>query len=447
MLDDAPILIRNGTIVTMDGARTIHERADLRIDGDRITSIGKRGDTGGFARVIDATGCAVLPGLVQAHVHLCQTLFRGMADERPLMRWLRERIWPLEGAHDAKSMAASARLGLAEMLLGGTTTILDMGSVGHQDAVFKAIRESGMRGISGKAMMDAGEGVPKGLRETRKDSIEESLRLSGKWDGSANGRIGYAFAPRFILSCSEGLLRDVADLARERSIRIHSHAAEHKGEREEVRAQLGQDDVDVLASWGIAGTHVVLAHCVQLTRTQMKSLGKAGTRVAHCPSSNLKLASGIADVVAMRESGIVVALGSDGAPCSNRMDAWTELRQAALLAKVKQDSASALPAVDALAMATIEGARALGLDRETGSIEAGKKADVIVVDIERAHTLPGGDAISRLVYACTAADVRHTIVDGQWVVRNGTLTTLDLDEVRAVAKREAKKTLARASID
>lgn len=448
MLDDAPILIRGGTIVTMDGARSIVERGDLRIDGDRITSIGKRTESvQGFARVIDATGCAVLPGLVQAHVHLCQTLFRGMADERPLMRWLRERIWPLEGAHDAKSMGASARLGLAEMLLGGTTTILDMGSVGHQEAVFKAMRESGIRGISGKAMMDAGEGVPKALRETRKDSIKESLALFEKWDGAAGGRLGYAFAPRFILSCSEGLLRDVAELAREKSIRIHSHAAEHKGERDEVRAQLGQDDVDVLASWGIAGAHVVLAHGVQLTRTQMKSMGKAGTRVAHCPSSNLKLASGIADVVAMRESGIVVGLGSDGAPCSNRMDAWTELRQAALLAKVKQDDAAALPAIDALAMATIDGARALGLDRETGSLEAGKKADVIVVDLEGAHAIPGGDAVSRLVYACTAADVRHTIVDGQWVVRDGTLTTLDVDEVRSNARREAKKVLARAQID
>src|SRR5690606_15356934 len=167
------------------------------------------------------------------------------------------------------------------------------------------------------------------------------------------------------------------------------------------------------AAWGIAGPHVVLAHGVQLTRAQMRRVAKAGTRVVHCPSANLKLASGIADVVAMREAGIVVGLGADGAPCNNRLDGWTELRQAALLAKVKRGDAAALAAIDALAMATIDGARALRLDAEVGSLEVGKRADVIVVDLDRAHALPGGDAVSRLVYAATASDVRHVICDGR----------------------------------
>ncbi len=445
-MSERPVLIRGGTVLTMDAARRVLPRGDVLLENGRIAALGAHvTPPPGLTHVVDASGCVVMPGLVQTHVHLCQALFRGMADELPLMRWLRERIWPLEGAHDARSMAASARLGLAELLLGGTTTVLDMGSVHHQDAVFRAMRESGIRGISGKAMMDAGAGVPAGLRETRRDSLRASLASLERWHGT-DGRLGYAFAPRFILSCSERLLREVARLADKHGVLVHSHAAEHRGERDEVRAQLGRDDVDALADWGLAGPHVVLAHGVQLGRAQMKRVAKAGTRVVHCPSANLKLASGIADVVAMREAGIVVGLGADGAPCNNRLDGFTELRSAALLAKVKREDAAALSALDVLAMATIDGAKVLGLDGETGSLELGKRADVIVVDVDRVHALPGGDAASRLVYSATAADVRHVFVDGRWVVHERRLNTLQLDDVRAAAVREGKRVARRAGI-
>jgi cytosine/adenosine deaminase-related metal-dependent hydrolase len=446
-MSERSVLIRGGAVVTIDPERRVLSRGDVLIEDGRIAAVGARLKAPpGLTRMIDASGCAVLPGLVQAHVHLCQVLFRGMADDMPLMQWLRERIWPLEGAHDARSMTASARLGVAELLLGGTTCILDMGTVHQQDAVFRAMEEGGIRGISGKAMMDAGQGVPKGLRETTTSSLKTSLALYERWDGAAEGRLGYAFAPRFILSCTERLLRGVGEIASARSIRIHSHVAEHRGEKEEVRARLGKDDVDVLAAWGIAGPHVILAHGVQLTAAQMKRVARAGTRLVHCPSANLKLASGIADVVAMREAGIVVGIGGDGAPCNNRLDGFTELREAALLAKVRRDDAAALSASDALAMATIEGARALSLDHDIGSLEKGKKADVIVVDLDRVHALPGGDAVSRLVYACTASDVRHVFVDGRWVVKDRELTTLDLDAVRAGAVREGHKIAKRAGI-
>lgn len=438
------VIIRGASVVTMDAERRVL-KGDVRVEGDRITAVGDV-PSGGVAHVIDGTGCAVVPGFVQAHVHLCQALFRGMADELPLLRWLRERIWPLEGAHDARSMRASARLGLAEMLKGGTTTIFDLGSVHHQDAIFRAMKESGIRGFAGKSMMDAGLGVPKSMQESRTSSLKESLRLAEQWDGAAGGRLGYCFCPRFILSCSERLLRDVAREAERRGLRVHSHVAEHPGEKAEVRAALGMDDVDALAEWGLAGPHVVLAHGVQLTRAQMKKVAKAGTRIVHCPSANMKLASGIADVVAMRDAGIVVGLGADGAPCNNRMDAWTELRQAALLAKVKRLDAAALSAVDALAMATIDGARALGIDDQTGSIEVGKKADLMVVDLEGLHAQPGGDPITRLVYSCTASDVREVLVDGAWVVRRGEVQTLDEARVRKDAIREGKKVLARAGL-
>ncbi len=437
-------IVRGGLVVTMDDERRV-VKADLRLEGDRIAAIGKvRAPRG--ARVVDAKGCAVIPGLVQAHVHVCQTLFRGMADDRPLLPWLKERIWPLEAAHDPRSLRASARLGLAEMIGAGTTTILDMGTVNHQDAVFEAMVESGIRGFSGKAMMDHGADVPDGLRESTEESLAESARLCRKWKGAGDGRIGYAYAPRFILSCTEALWRAVAEEARTNGALIHSHVAEHAEERAAVKALLGMDDVAALASWGIAGPDVILAHGVQLRKAEMRRMAKAGTRVVHCPSANLKLASGIADVRAMRAAGMVVALGADGAPCNNWMDPWTELREAALLAKVATGEADAVPAAAALELATIEGARALGLDADIGSLEVGKKADLVAVDLDGLHKEPGGDAYSRLVYATRATDVRHVFVDGRQLVDDGELTTLDRAKVRTSARREAARCAARAGL-
>ncbi|MFO0682938.1 MAG: 5'-deoxyadenosine deaminase [Sandaracinus sp.] len=436
------IVVRGGTVVTMDPARRV-VRGDVLVQNGAITAIGRL-PAHTRARSLDATGCVVLPGLVQAHVHLCQALFRGMADDLPLMEWLRRRIWPLEAAHDGRSNGASARLGLYEMMRAGTTTILDMGTVREEDAVFEAMRESGVRGFSGKAMMDRGSGVPAGLRESTKDSLRESEALIGRWHGA--GRLGYALAPRFILSCSEKLLRQTAELSREKDVIVHSHAAEHRGERDEVRRLLGKDDVDVLASYGIAGPRTVLAHGVQLTAAQKKACGKRGTRFVHCPSANLKLASGIADVVSMRAAGMVVGLGADGAPCNNRMDPFTELRSAALLAKAVTGDAAALAAMDALALATIEGARVLGIDDQVGSLEVGKRADLSVVRVDGPHCEPGGDPAARVVYSATAADVEHVLVDGEIVVLSREHRRLDGERVVEDARREAKRLVGRAKI-
>jgi 5-methylthioadenosine/S-adenosylhomocysteine deaminase len=436
-------ILRGGTVVTMDAARRVVV-GDVHVRGREIVRIGRVQAPPG-ARVIDARGCAVMPGFVQTHVHLCQALFRGMADDLPLLAWLKERIWPLEAAHDARSLHASARLGLAEMLRAGTTTILDMGTVHHHDAVFEAIAASGVRAFSGKAMMDTGDGVPRGLRETTSQSLRESDRLRARWHGAEDGRLGYAYAPRFILSCSEALLRGAAEAAHATpGVLLHSHAAEHADERRAVRAALGRDDVQALAAYGITGPRTVLAHGVQLRPAEMRRLARAGTRFTHCPSANLKLASGIADVVAMREAGMLVGLGADGAPCNNRMDPFTELRQAALLAKVRRGDAAALGAGDALAMATIDGARVLGIDHLVGSIEAGKRADLAVVRLDALHAEPGGDAVARLVYACTPADVTHVLVDGRLLVDGGALRTLDLDDVRDAARREGARIRRRA---
>jgi 5-methylthioadenosine/S-adenosylhomocysteine deaminase len=440
------LLLRGGTVVTCDPSNRVFE-GDVLLSEGRIRALGPdaRREARGLTHVLDATGCAVMPGLVQAHVHLCQVLFRGMADDLPLLTWLRERIWPLEAAHDAASLRASADLGLVELIQGGTTTVLDMGTVHHHDAVFEALRDAGLRAVSGKTMMDAGRAVPAGLRERTDDSLGESEALCRRWHKSHGDRLRYAFSPRFILSCSKRLLAATAKLARAHGAMIHTHAAEHPDERAAVRAAMGGDDVDVLASLGIAGPDVVLAHGVQLTAAQRKKLARAGTRVCHCPSANLKLGSGVAKVAAMREAGIVVALGADGAPCNNNLDAWTEMRNAALLAKGDGDT-TALPARTVLRMATIDGARALGLDGETGSLEVGKRADVIAVSLHGAHAEPGGGPEARLVYAARASDVRHVVVDGRVLMQFRTLHTLDERAVLARARDEAAKVAARAGV-
>lgn len=443
------IWIRNGTLVTMDAERRVID-ADLVLRNDRILRILPRGPRGiderdvpRPAQVIDASGSAVIPGLIQSHVHLCQTLFRGAADDLPLLEWLKQRIWPFEAAHDAQSLNASAELGLAEMIAGGTTCILDMGTVHHHDVVFEAMAKSGIRGVSGKAMMDQGEGVPKGLRESTRASLRESERLCRTYNGKAGGRLRYAYAPRFILSCSERLLRETALLAKETNSLVHSHAAEHHAERVAVRELLGQDDVSALASYGITGPNAVLAHGVQLRKSEMKALGQAGTRFVHCPSANLKLASGIADVQTMLSQGMEVGIGADGAPCNNRMDIFVEMREAGLLAKARHQDASALPPMDVLSLATIRGAKVLGLDAEIGSLEEGKKADVVVVRTDTVESTPGGDVVSRIVYCGSSRHVRHVFVDGVEIARDGAPLLLDAERVKQQASTQFGKLMGR----
>jgi 5-methylthioadenosine/S-adenosylhomocysteine deaminase len=436
-------ILRGGTVVTCDASDRVLV-GDVLVHGRTITSVGKVHPQG-MTRVIDARGCAVIPGLVQAHVHLCQAIMRGMADDRPLLEWLKERIWPLEAAHDAASLGASAELGLAEAMLGGTTTLLDMGTVREHDAVMDACVRAGVRAISGKAMMDQGDGVPAGLRESTRESLDESERLASRWRGAGDGRIGYAYAPRFILSCSEALVRGAVERAAEHGDLVHTHAAEHPDERAAVRGALGDDDVAVLRRWGVAGPTSVLAHGVQLRDDEARRLAEEGTRVVHCPSANLKLGSGIARVAELDAMGVNLAIGADGAPCNNNLDAWTELRHAALLAKVRSGVTS-LPARRAFRLATIDGARALGLDALVGSIEPGKRADLAVVRLDGAHVEPGGDVFSRLVYACGARDVEHVLIDGVHVVSRRQHQRLDVERVKARAREQAKKLVARAGL-
>src|SRR5215216_3776072 len=437
------VLIKGGTVVTMDAADTV-VTGDVLVRGRRVEAVGDASNAAADVTV-DARGCAVLPGFVQTHVHLCQTLFRGAADDLPLLDWLKRRVWPMEAAHDADSIRASARLGVAEMIRGGTTCALTMETVRHTEEVFRVVEETGFRATVGKCMMDKGGDTPAALREKTEDSIRESLALLEKWHGRADGRVRYCFAPRFAVSCTRGLLERVASLARERGVMIHTHASENASECELVERETGMRNVVYLDSLGLSGPHVLLAHCVHLDEGEVGLLASKGTHVAHCPSSNMKLGSGVAPVSELLARGVSVSLGADGAPCNNRLDMFTEMRSAALLQKVSR-GADALPAARVLRMATLDGARALGLEDEIGSIEAGKLADITVLELGRLHTTPRPEVVSTVVYAAEARDVRDVLIDGRVVLREGRLQTLDEREVVAEAARQYELLKSRSGI-
>lgn len=436
------ILIKNGTLVTMDSANRI-VRGVLLITGSHIAELGTTSQSADV--VIDASECAVIPGFVQTHIHLCQTLFRGAADDLALIDWLKLRVWPMEAAHSPASLRASARLGIAELIKGGTTCALTMETVNHTSEVFAVVEESGFRATVGKCMMDKGTEVPPALQEQTAQSIEESVALLEQWHGKAEGRIRYCFAPRFAISCTRELLEKVAELSRARGVMIHTHASENRTECALVEEETGLRNINYLDSVGVSGDHVALAHCVHLSNDEIRILKRTGTHVVHCPSSNLKLGSGIAPVTKLLEEGVSVSLGADGAPCNNRLDMFTEMRTAALLQKALHGP-EVLAANRVLRMATIDGARALGLESEVGSLEVGKQADVAVVRLDRLHTAPDAEVISSLVYSATASDVQTVIIDGREVMRDRTLLTLDEAEVIAEANAQAESLMGRAGL-
>jgi len=430
------LVIKGATVITLDSKNHVFQ-GDVLIDRERIAALGPSLAAKG-AEVIDAHGQVLLPGFVQTHVHLCQTLFRGAADDLALIDWLKKRIWPMEAAHTPESIYASARLGIAELIRGGTTCALTMETVNHTEQVFRAVEESGFRATVGKCMMDRGDQVPEGLREQTETSLAESLELLERWHGAADGRIRYCFAPRFALSCSRELLKQVGQLARERGVLVHTHASENKDEIEIVERETGRRNIEYLDEVGLAASHVVLAHCVHLNNSEMEVLSRTGTHVVHCPSSNLKLGSGFAPIVALLDRGISVSLGADGAPCNNRLDMFTEMRTATLIQKALH-GAETLPALTMLRMATIDGARALGLDKEIGSIEVGKRADLTLLNLGALHTTPHPDTVSTIVYAAEASDVDTVIIDGRVVMRTRELMTLDEQAVIREAKEQSER--------
>ncbi|MBA2663366.1 MAG: 5'-deoxyadenosine deaminase [Bradymonadaceae bacterium] len=442
-MSEQTVWLRGATVVTMNAQWDVLE-GDVLVEDGRIVALGEVAESrAGQARQVDARGCVVVPGFVQAHIHLCQTLMRNNADDMVLIDWLKKRIWPYEAALSFEELSVSARVGLAELVRGGTTSILDMGTVNHSDAIGEAVERAGIRAHIGKCMMDFGDEIPGPLFEDTAESLRQSLELYKTWNGAAQGRIRYAFAPRFAVCCTERLLREVSEAAADLGCHIHTHSSETAYENEFTMAHYGVNNIEFLRRVGMTGPRSVFAHGVHVTDAECQILAETKTAVCHCPSSNLKLASGIANMPRYDRLGVRVALGADGAPCNNNLDAFIEMRLAALIQKPIHGPQS-MPARRVLQLATIDGARAIGIDDEVGSIELGKYADLVVLDLDSDPGCgPTGDVYSRVVYAAQKHNVKHVFASGRQLVDGGELVGVDVGELMAEGRVANRAVLER----
>ena len=427
-------MLLSGTVI-VDAETVISDGSVVAVD-DEIAFVGSRQEAverypNHERREFDI----VAPGMVGAHIHSVQSLGRGIADDAELLEWLFEHVLPMESEMGPEAMEIAATLGYLECLESGTTTVIDHLSVNHAERAFEAAGEVGIRGVLGKVLMDRDS--PDGLLEETAAGLAESERLIRKYHGAFDDRIRYAVTPRFAITCSEECLRGARELADSYDgVRLHTHASENRAECAKVEEETGLSNIEWLHEVGLTGPDVVLAHCVWTSEAERKLLAETGTNVVHCPSANMKLASGVAPIAEYRSRGITVALGNDGPPCNNTLDPFTEMRQASLLAKVDALDSTALPASAVFEMATSAGARAGGLE-QVGKLSAGWKADVIGLSTTSSRATPVHDPLSHLVFAAHGDDVEFTMVDGNVVYDDGH-TTVD-----AAAVRERARALAR----
>lgn len=443
----SPLLLRGGTVLTLDSQATVLPGADVLVVEGRIRHVGPLPDPPPGTRVLDVSGGLVLPGLIQGHLHLGQTFFRGLAEGRRLLAWLRERIWPLEAAHDDESAYWCSLLGAAECLLGGTTTIQDIGIGPGAGGLLRALADSGLRAFAGPCLMDSGVTLPDALRGETDRVLADAEALGSRFDGSGGGLLRFVLNPRFILTCSDPLWEGIRDLSLRHGWPVHTHALEQEDETLAVRELKGRDEIEYFADQGLLAADLRLAHGVWLTAGHLERARKARWSVVHCPSSNLKLGSGIADLVAIRRAGIPVGLGCDGAACSNHLDNLDELRLAALLQKLKHGP-DAFSGLDALRLATSEGARALGLQDRVGTVEPGREADLLVLSLARPElwAAPQADPHDVVAFGASRAAVRHVLVAGRLLVEDGRLTCLDLPEILRQSSRHLAALIRRSGL-
>ncbi|MDP2300850.1 MAG: amidohydrolase family protein [Ignavibacteria bacterium] len=390
----------------------------------------------------------LIPGFIQTHIHLCQTLFRGLADDLQLLDWLQQRIFPYENAHSEKSLLASVKLGINELINGGTTTLLDMGTLRHQHVIFDELISSGIRAFAGKCMMDVNDLFPSFKNHTNAE-LKETLALAKEYHNKAEGRIKYGFAPRFVLSCSEELLIETKEMMKDFAGSIyHTHSSENKSEVAEVRRRHNKENIEYFDHINILDDHTLLAHCIHLNENEIGLMKNRDTRISHCPSSNLKLASGIANIPRYLKEGINVSLGADGAPCNNNLSQFYEMRLAALIQKPIH-GADSMDAKTVFKLATIEGAKALHIHNETGSIEIGKFADLVLLDLND-PSLPlsnrDEDFYSKIVYSANQKHISDVMINGDWKVRDGISLIYNQSELYFYAKEELNLLLKRTGV-
>ena len=451
------ILIKGGIVITLDRERRIIKDGAVAIEEDRIIDVGKREELKGRYKgdlVIDASDMIVIPGLIDCHVHLAQAMLRGCADDLDLIRWLADRIWPLQGNYTPKDGRVSAELCILEMIKSGTTAFVE--TMIHTrygfDGIAEVVEESGIRAALSKTVMDrpsysTAEGVMhEGMVETS-ESLKEAIRLYNKWDGRAEGRIRVWFGPRTIGGCSPELYEEIAGKAKELGIRVTIHHSEVKENVEYAMREYGMLPTHFMRKVGLIGPNVLFVHSVWVTDEEISIIAKTDTRVCHCPAAVMKCALGFPQISKMLDTGITIGLGCDGGPSNNTYDMIREMRLTAFLQKIHSMDPTALPAEQVLEMATIHGARVLGMEKELGSIEPGKKADVVLIDTKKAHMTPVHNPVSNLVYAACGSDVDTVIIDGRVVMKGRNVLTMDEERILQEARERGMGVVRRAGIN
>lgn len=425
----ADLLVSHGTAVTMDPQRRVIDDAAIAIAGESIVAIGPTDEiTASYAagKLIDAHGALLMPGLINAHTHMAMSMFRGLAEDRSLQDWLQKFIFPAEARNvTADFVTWSTKLSLLEMIRGGTTTAADM--YYFEEEVAQALKQAGMRGVLGETII----GFPAPDNKTSAAAFAYTEKFLTHWRNDS--LITPAVAPHSIYTCSEKLLKDSAALARAFHAPILMHVAEAPYEMEVSRHEHGSSTVQYLSRIGILGPDLLGAHCVWLDQADIQTLAHSGAGCSYNPSSNMKSAAGLMPAVEMLAAGVPVGIGSDGAASNNDQDMFREMDLGAKLQKFSRMDPTALPADQTVAMATITGARALHIDKQTGSLEVGKRADIIIVDTTAPHAAPMYNVYAQIVYALKDSDVRSTIINGKLVMENRNILTLDEPAILAKA--------------
>lgn len=426
--------VTGGEVLRPDGR--VEER-DVVVDeaSGTIVELVEPGTAGGLDDHLEAAGCLVIPGLVNAHTHVAMTLLRGHADDKALLAWLEEDIFPVEAQLTPEDVAAGARLGMVEMIRGGTTTFCDM--YFHEGAIADAAIESGQRCLLGYGMITLGKDDAAIAGE-----LDEAAAFIDAYEGRGDGRVRTALMPHAVRTVDPETLARTAALAEELGVPVHLHCSETGADVGAVLERDGRRPVATAAETGILDGPSFIAHGVHLDGDDLDRLAATGTGIAHCPTANCKLASGVAPIVDALDAGVPVGIGTDGPASNNDLDMLEELRLAALLAKVEADDARALPAAAAIGAATAGGAALLGVDG--GRLEAGAAADIAVIDLDAPHFTPAHDPLSHLVYVASRGDVRHTVCDGAVLMRDREVRTLDEAAVRAEAEARAAAAIDRA---
>ncbi|RLG76058.1 MAG: amidohydrolase [Thermoprotei archaeon] len=455
----ADIYIRGGWIITVDKNRRVIRDGAIAVEGSRIVAVGKREKLDREYKeysdiVIDASRKIVMPGFIDLHVHMAQAMIRGMAQYVKLIPWLKDYVWPLQGNYTKEDGKTSALLCMVEMLKSGTTTFLEAGLSGRygMEGIAEALEQIGMRGILGRHVMDMpGYALEKsiihpGLIETKENGMKEVLHMYQKWHGK-HGRIFVWFAPRTPGAVTIETYREIVAKAKELKIGITMHLAEAKEDLEYFKKEFKMKPVEFCNYIGMLGSNVVLIHVVWVTDEEIKLLAKTGTHVAHNPSCNMKLGSGLTPVAKMLREGVNVGLGCDGGPSNDNYDMVEEMKIAALGQALVNGDPKAITAEQVIEMATINGAKAIGLSKEIGSIEVGKKADIILIDYWKPHLIPMLNPVTHIVYAAQGQDIDTVIVDGKIIMKNRKILTVNEEKILEEAEKRGHEVIERTGIE